>query len=258
MSILKTIAVAFSIFSIIPMPQFPWSEKNTRYMFFAFPAVGAVIGLCIYLWCLLCGMLDTSAFFWGTGVTLIPIIVSGGIHLDGYCDTADALSSHASREKKIEILSDPHIGAFGVISLACYLLIYLAIATQITLTPAIALYIAATFVLSRCFSGCSVAKMPSAKSSGMVHDFAELAAKKRVVIFLSTVAIVLFTVLIFFAPIVGGTMLLFAVICYLMWYRMAMKTFGGITGDLAGSLLQKIELAMLLGIFVGQYIMGVI
>lgn len=43
-------------------------------------------------------------------MTLLPLIVSGGIHLDGLVDTADALYSRRETEKKLEILKDPHVG----------------------------------------------------------------------------------------------------------------------------------------------------
>ena len=49
MTILQTIAVAFAMFSAIPMPQFEWSQKNMRYALCAFPLIGAVCG---GLWCL--------------------------------------------------------------------------------------------------------------------------------------------------------------------------------------------------------------
>ena len=44
MTVLQTIAVAFAMFSAIPMPQFLWNEKNMRYALCAFPLIGAVIG----------------------------------------------------------------------------------------------------------------------------------------------------------------------------------------------------------------------
>ena len=53
MIVLQTIAVAFAMFSAIPVPQFDWNEKNMRYAMCAFPLIGVVIGL---LW-FLCGVL---------------------------------------------------------------------------------------------------------------------------------------------------------------------------------------------------------
>ena len=57
MTALQTIAVAFAMFSALPMPQFDWNAKNMRYALCAFPLVGAVCGA---LWCL-CGMLPLPA-----------------------------------------------------------------------------------------------------------------------------------------------------------------------------------------------------
>ena len=42
MTALQTIAVAFAMFSALPMPQFDWNEKNMRYALCAFPLVGVV------------------------------------------------------------------------------------------------------------------------------------------------------------------------------------------------------------------------
>ena len=51
MTVLQTIAVAFAMFSALPVPQFEWNEKNMRYAMCAFPLIGLVCG---GLWCL-CG-----------------------------------------------------------------------------------------------------------------------------------------------------------------------------------------------------------
>ena len=49
---------------------------------------------------------------------LIPVLVSGGIHLDGLLDTSDALNSYQPREKKLEILKDSNAGAFAIIAVS--------------------------------------------------------------------------------------------------------------------------------------------
>ena len=51
MIVLQTIAVAFAMFSAVPVPQFVWDEKNMRYALCAFPLVGL---LCGALWCAGC------------------------------------------------------------------------------------------------------------------------------------------------------------------------------------------------------------
>ena len=126
MIVLQTIAVAFAMFSAVPVPQFAWNEKNMRYALCAFPLVGL---LCGALWCV-CGVLPLPAPARAAGFCLVPVWVTGGIHLDGYADTCDALASYGDREKKLEILKDPHCGAFAVIRLCSYFAAYLCLATM--------------------------------------------------------------------------------------------------------------------------------
>lgn len=90
----------------------------------AFPLIGAVIGAA---WCV-CGAMPLPGLAKAAGFALIPVWITGGIHLDGYADTCDALSSYGDREKKLEILKDPHCGAFAVIRLCSYFLAYFACA----------------------------------------------------------------------------------------------------------------------------------
>ena len=66
MTVLQTIAVAFAMFSAIPMPQFEWSQKNMRYALCAFPLIGAVCG---GLWCLV-GVLPVPELVRAAGVSV--------------------------------------------------------------------------------------------------------------------------------------------------------------------------------------------
>ncbi len=67
----------------------------------------------------------------GLAGTCIPILVTGGIHLDGLLDTVDAKSSYGDRKKKLAILADPHVGAFAIIGGSVYLLLYAACLIQL-------------------------------------------------------------------------------------------------------------------------------
>ena len=142
---LQTIAVAFAMFSALTVPQFAWNQKNMRYAMCAFPLIGVVIG---GLWCL-CGALPLPMPAKAAGFCLIPVWVTGGIHLDGYADTCDALSSYGDREKKLEILKDPHCGAFAVIRLCSYFAAYLALCACVDFTPRVGL----CWTLPLCWNG---------------------------------------------------------------------------------------------------------
>ena len=132
MRIIKSFFIAFSMYSKIPMPQFQWKDEDMRYALCFFPWVGAVIGVLWYLWQWLCDRFTVGTLCYAAVGAAIPLLVTGGFHVDGFLDTCDALHSYQSRERKLEILKDSHIGAFAVIMLALYGLIFLGGFSEIT------------------------------------------------------------------------------------------------------------------------------
>ena len=131
MHIIRGIAVAFSTYSKIPMPQFVWKEEDMRYSMCFFPWIGAVIGAILWGWFRLSALLGISTLAFILISAALPLIITGGFHVDGFMDTMDALHSYQPRERKLEILKDSHIGAFSVIKLAEFGLIYVAALSQI-------------------------------------------------------------------------------------------------------------------------------
>ena len=235
---LQTIAVAFAMFSALTVPQFAWNQKNMRYAMCAFPLIGVVIG---GLWCL-CGALPLPMPAKAAGFCLIPVWVTGGIHLDGYADTCDALSSYGDREKKLEILKDPHCGAFAVIRLCSYFAAYLALCACVDFTPRVGLCWTLALVLERALSGLAVASFPMAKNTGLAHTFATAADRTTVRRVLMVLAALLSAALLALG---GWALVLAALLVFARYHVVSDKQFGGITGDLAGWFLQKAELWML-------------
>ena len=68
---------------------------------------------------------------------------------------------------------------------------------------------------------------------------------------LVTVLIIGGTASVLLSPVIGGITVLFAIASVLLYYRMAMKQFGGVTGDTSGFFLQICELACLIGAWIG-------
>ena len=234
----QTIAVAFAMFSAIPVPQFDWNEKNMRYALCAFPFVGVVCGLC---WLIL-AFLPLPGFLRGALFCLAPVAVTGGIHLDGYADTCDALASYGDAAKKQEILKDPHCGAFAVIRLCAYFVLYLALC--VTLTPSLRAMICAGlgFALSRTLSGWAIASLPLAKNTGLAHTFATAADRRTVSRVLAVLAVVLAIAQIAVGGVTGLAMAVAAELALWRYAHVAKTWFDGISGDLAGWFLQKCEL----------------
>ena len=246
MIVLQTIAVAFAMFSAVPVPQFDWNEKNMRYAMCAFPLIGLVCGA---LWCL-CGALPLPALARAAGFCLVPVWVTGGIHLDGYADTCDALSSYGDREKKLEILKDPHCGAFAVIRLCSYFVAYFALCACVQFSPRVGLVWTLALVLERALSGYAVAAFPMAKNTGLAHTFASAADRKTVRTVLAVLAALLCLALLALG---GGALAITALAVLWRYHAVSQKQFGGITGDLAGWFLQKAELWMLAALAACQW-----
>lgn len=243
---LQTIAVAFAMFSALPVPQFEWNEKNMRYALCAFPLIGVVIGA---LWSI-CGVLLLPGIVRVGCFCLLPVAVTGGIHLDGYADTSDALSSYGDREKKLEILKDPHCGAFAVIRLCTYFLAYFCLAASVSFNPRVGLCWTLALVLERSLSGLAVAAFPMAKNTGLAHTFATAADRKTVRNVLGGLSVLLTVAL---ALLGGGALALAAFAVLARYHRVAVREFGGITGDLAGWFLQKAEFWMLAALVASQW-----
>lgn len=179
MHIIRGIAVAFSTYSKIPMPQFVWKEEDMRYSMCFFPWIGAVIGAILWGWFRLSALLGISTLAFILISAALPLIITGGFHVDGFMDTMDALHSYQPRERKLEILKDSHIGAFSVIKLAEFGLIYVAALSQIVDYRALEVFCCG-FFLSRCLSGLSVVSFRSAKTDGMLYHFASTAHERGV------------------------------------------------------------------------------
>ena len=255
----QTIAVAFSMFSAIPTPQFEWNEKNMKYMMVAFPLIGVLIGaLCwgSYELILTHANYDFSAVTFGVLMTAIPILVTGGVHLDGYADTSDALASHKTMEEKLEIMKDPHVGSFAVIRVGLYLLLLTGFWAGIPDYDFAVLPLAIGFVLSRTLSGLAIASFPMAKNTGLAHTFASGADKKttrNLLIALDVcVSLLLLAYSIFDDTPEGVAVVVAAHGTFGYYYYLSKKYFGGITGDLAGWFLQKCELFMVIAVFLVQ------
>lgn len=239
--------IAFSMYSKIPMPESEWTEENMSYAFIFFPWIGAVIGILTYgvfimkEWCAGQGM-GVSELTFTVALVILPIFITGGIHMDGFLDTQDALSSYQPKEKRLEILKDPHAGAFAIISCGVYLLCYMGIYSSMARRSA--LVVSLGFLLSRTLSGWSVLSFPQAKKKGLAATFSENARKRTVRIVLACYFAVLCVVMVMVGRITGVAAVIAAGLMFLYYYRMAVKKFGGVTGDLAGYFLQMCEITM--------------
>lgn len=235
MPVLKSFCLAFSMYSKIPMPKVAWEEKNMRYVLCFFPLVGPAVGACLYLLWRLRGWLGVFVPFpvFVLVGTVLPIALTGGIHMDGFMDTMDALHSYQSLERKLEILKDSHIGAFACMSMVCERCLYGA-ALFLLLEVRQILFLGIGFFLSRILSAFLLVTGRSAKKDGLLYTFASSAHKATVLAVLSVwmFLAVAFGCFLYGTP--GVACIILSLPTALCYRRMAYRQFGGLTGDLAG------------------------
>ena len=224
------------MYSKIPVPPADWTKENKAYVMCFFPWVGAVIGALTYAvyslkeWMHQAGF-GFPDFFFTALLVLIPVWVTGGIHLDGFLDTMDALSSWREKERRLEILKDPHAGAFAIIMGGFWFVACLGAAGEISarVLPAFC----CLFWISRCFSALSVLWFPNANPKGTAAAFGKQAQRRTV----TAVMIIYLAAACLFLILLDPVFVTAAVVEALVWMyyrRMSEKYFGGITGDLAG------------------------
>ena len=265
-----------------------WKKEDGRFAVAFFPVVGVIIGLCTFGWlCLWTQIANRHASALVSSPALgvnsvmpslalgansampslalgansampslalvltsciIPLLITGGIHLDGFMDTSDARHSYGSREKKLEILNDPHIGAFAVIRTIILCAIFVS-AVDVILhwaSPGRITVFCLFYILSRALSGIAVLTFKGAKKQGMLQNLRETSAPSQrvnlAVLLLEAAAAA--AVMLAIDPAAGAAVVAAALAVMLHYYKVAMREFGGTTGDLAGWFLCRCEAAM--------------
>ena len=251
MRLIRSLGIAISAYSIIPVPRFDWSDENMRFSICFLPVVGVIEAALLFLWLLFCDRAQTGNILFAAGAALIPLLLTGGIHMDGYCDCVDALSSRRDRKKMLEILKDPHIGAFAAMYCAAYLLAVFGLFSEIRYVPLIGV-VCCGFVLSRALAALSTVCIPCAAATGFLVSFTGRAHKKAVIVSMSASALLASAVMISLNALSGAAGVAFAVVSLFLYRKMAIRKFGGITGDTTGYFIQVCEIAILAGVFLGK------
>lgn len=244
--------VAFAMYSKIPMPRADWNKENMKYTFCFFPFIGLVIGALVYLAGYLGNKFSFHSAFVSVALVLIPVLVTGGIHVDGLLDTSDALSSWQEKERRLEILKDSHAGAFAVITACVYFLALYGAYSQLWRNKTAFLIAAMGFMVSRCFSGISVMTFPKARKDGTVAEFSRKAEEIVVRNVLIAYLVILLAIMVWVQPVLGLVAFGTAFFMFGYYYRKAMKYFGGITGDLAGYFLCLCEAVVAIALAVAS------
>ena len=248
---IDSLLVAIATYSRLPAPRAAWTSESLRYSLCFFPLVGVAVGALELIWLFVAAKLRLGPMLTGAAGCTIPILVTGGIHMDGFMDTVDALGSRKPREEMLRILKDSHVGAFAAMACALYLIADAAALSELPVKEALAL--AAGFVVSRALSAFFVSILPAARPDGMaraVKDAQDEAGKFAVKRASVAWAVGFGMLMVWLAPTGSIIALSWAAVAVLLYMRVV-KRFGGVTGDLAGWFLQVTELGVAIALAVG-------
>lgn len=166
--------------------------------------------------------------------------------MDGFMDVQDALKSYGSKEEKLAILKDPHIGAFAVIHLLIYSLFWACgISLVAVSTREYVILYACSFYVVRCACGIIAYIVPHAKREGMLHMETEHMGYTDLVILFIQLILGL-SVMICINLMVGLCCVAGFAIFSLYFCRLCRREFGGVTGDTSGFYIVVGELITLL------------
>ena len=200
-----------------------------------FPFVGLIIGVVLSVaWLIFTHFF--SPLLAGALIVVVWIMLTGGLHVDGLADCGDGLLAASSRERRLEIMRDPRLGAFGGMVLVMHLLIKTLAAAA--LTAPFALLLAPS--LARWLM-LFVARQPSARPGGMGAAFS--AGLPKTIWIGAAIIPLLLTALgaprsIYAASV--GALVTFGLI------RLAKTQLGGVTGDVFGLTIEVVEVVVLL------------
>ncbi|MEW6220187.1 MAG: adenosylcobinamide-GDP ribazoletransferase [Thermodesulfobacteriota bacterium] len=249
---MSPLLVALAFLTILPVPVRPAlsGEEVGRASAF-FPLAGGVQGLILVLAASLFTLLLPLPVVAGL-VLAVHVLVTGGLHLDGLADSADALACRGGRERKLMIMKESRVGAMGVVAVALALILQARLLEALLAreqAPALAILFLMP-VLGRWAMVTAMAQAQPARPEGLGRLFLEHTGRRQLALAsLGAGGLALAAV----ALAAGGWQLaaLLAVasvgLCGLARgiVRLAHQQLGGMTGDTFGALAVLADLVLL-------------
>jgi adenosylcobinamide-GDP ribazoletransferase len=253
---LRDLLACLRFFSRLPLPATgdPQAAPDLARLARMVPVAGAVLGA---IGALALGFAEALALPPLVSATLaigVLVLVTGALHEDGLADVADGFGGGTTRERKLEIMRDSRVGAFGAAALALALMLRIAaLAALIDQGRGAAAALILAGAASRAFALLPLALLPPARTDGVGAGAGRLEAGHALAagIVASVFAIVLgIAALGFWHAILA---LILALAAALGVTRIARRQIGGQTGDVAGAAQQLAEIACLIGLLIGRH-----
>jgi adenosylcobinamide-GDP ribazoletransferase len=226
--------------------QTEWSLESFGKSVKYFPLVGLVIG----------SILSIVAYFFiiylplhhilvpkhiiSTALLILSILITGGLHCDGFMDTMDGVFSGRSRDKMLEIMKDSRVGANGVTAFIMLFLCKWSLLLDI-LPENLVLALFIMPIISRLGMVMGITLFPYARPDGIGKAFAQYADKKSLMI-------AILSTFIFVVPlgIISIISMISVAIFTILFCKYITNVLGGLTGDVYGALTELSEVIVLI------------
>jgi len=238
---MNSFLLAFQFLTIIPIKIKNIEEKNIPESLVYFPFVGLILGIILWSAANILSILEFSPLAINIIVVILLIILSGGIHLDGLADTADAFLSRKNKEEMLNIMRDSHIGVMGVLSLISILLLKIAFLSSISL-PLKNISLLLMCVISRWSPVLSMFYSAYAREEGKAKVFIE-GMNRKIFLFSLLIAILCVTAI---WGLRGLYIFLIASALIFLVNKFIERQIGGITGDTLGAVSELTEVMVLI------------
>jgi adenosylcobinamide-GDP ribazoletransferase len=198
-----------------------------------FPVVGAGLGgLLGYLWWL-------TEHIWPVGVAAALVLtadlaLTGLLHFDGVVDSADGLLPHLTRARRLEVMAEPTVGAFGIG--VAGLLLLARFAALASTHPSVILLVG-IWCGSRTVMAVAATVLPYARQAagGLASAFRGVNDRRPGVIAAGLGVAVTLTGLLVWRPLGGAVVFVAALIAAAGVLWLAVRRLGGFTGDVLGA-----------------------
>jgi adenosylcobinamide-GDP ribazoletransferase len=218
------------------------SEEESGRLPAFYPLAGLALGLILFLAARLLAALGAPGRLSAALLVALLVILTRGFHLDGLADSLDALLSQKSREEKLAIMKDPHLGSFGVTAIVLDLLLRVELLAALLARPDWAAPLILFPVWGRLASSTVSAFSRYAKAGGGLSF--SLVERSGFPEFLIAFGITLALSLPFgIPPFLTALVAFLASIAFIQFWERKML---GVTGDILGATLEITEILCLL------------
>lgn len=234
-----SIIAAFQFLTIFPtlIKRMFTSQEMGRAVAY-FPLVGIVLGLCLYAVNFFAQKIFPSDV--SSAITIFAwVVFTRAFHLDGFMDTCDALFGGWTPERRLEIMKDSRMGAFGVAGGILVLLMkYTALHSSFNLFPALIL----ATTLGRWASPLIIYSFPYARDEGMVIEMKKNVRLQEVII----ATLIAGTLSFYIYSWMGLLLMLISAVIAVCIALYAMRLLNGLTGDIYGTVTTTVEMFILI------------